>query len=243
MHVRLVAAALGLTAWGRVGFDGGASGDAPGGDGPGSDIAVACVHVFCDDLEDPAFGAWTGSNVDGGGTAVRDAAFGRTGGSLTATSPVGSSEADRWVDAFPTQPVADQWVRVMVFAPSGQTLDLEPLGIRDGARTQEYVFSLYDSDVDIHAHGIAGDFIVQGAMPPRDRWVCYELHVRYSTGDGMVELYQDGARVATHTGTTTAAPNTVLRRVAVGIVSKPTSLAEHVWIDDVAADTTRIGCP
>ncbi len=82
-----------------------------------------------------------------------------------------------------------------------------------------------------------------GVTPPRDRWVCYELHVRYSTGDGAVELYQDGVLVANYIGTTTAAPATSLRRIAVGVASKPTTTAETVWIDDVAADTSRTGCP
>jgi hypothetical protein len=237
-------AALSLAACGRLGFEAFEASPDAAIDGAGHDVApTACTRLFCDDLEDPSFAAWSGSTLDGTATAAHDATFGRSGGSLKAVSPLGTDEADRWVDVFPATQVLDQWVRVMLFVPSGQTLDLEPVSMMDAGRTQEFVMSVYDTDIDIHAHGIAADFNETRAMAtPRDRWACFELHVQFS-GSGVVELYLDGALLLQRAIATEPTPGTALRRVAVGITSKPTTFSHTVWVDDVVADTARIGCP
>lgn len=237
--MRHVLLALGLAGCGRVGFDAG------GGDGSGPDVAAACGHLFCDDLNGGAMSPlWSGTEIDQAGNLLLDPGFGRTGGSLEAFGDTGSSRAVRFVDVFPST-ASDSWARLMLFAPSAETLDMEPVEIMDAGRSIEYVFSLYDTDVDIHAHGVAGDFnVTQPNAVPRDRWTCYELHVKWaSDASGAVELYQDGVRVAQTAAVTNASGGRTAPRLAIGIVAKPTTGAQRIWADDVAADTTRIGCP
>jgi len=226
-----------LAACGRVGFDDAAGDAAQEGDAPG-----ACVHLFCDDLEDPAFGAWGGVQLDGSATVERDAGFGRTGGSLHAVSPVGSAIAYRYVDAFPAVQAGDQWVRFMLYVATGTPLDMEPVSFMDPTRAAEIVFGLFDTDVDVHSHGFATDFnITQPIAAARDRWVCYELHVRFATV-GLVELYRDGVLVVASGAPTAPPAGIVLSRLGIGVASKPTTFSAAVWVDDVAADTARIGC-
>jgi|GEM_PF-6496473 len=224
---------------GRVGF-GSADAALDAGDVAG-DSAPPCTALFCDGFEDPSLATW-GVAVDPGATANRDAAFGFRGASLHATSPAGTQLADRFVDVFPVSAPADVWVRVYVFAASGMTLDVEPLHLANVAGTHQLVFSLYDDATDIHAHGFAGSVSsVGGAVPPRDTWVCYELHVAIGA-NGLVELYRDGALVVMEPAIDTRPPGGDLSRLRVGIPNKPTMFDETLFVDEVAADTTRIGC-
>ncbi len=150
--------------------------------------------MFCDGFEDPSLAAW-GVSVGPGAMATRDAAFGFRGASLHATSPLGTDLADRFADVFPVSAPADEWVRGYVFVASGMTLDVEPLHLANAAGTHQLVFSLYDDATDIHAHGFATSVSAVGqAVPLRDIWVCYELHVAIGA-NGLVELYRDGALV------------------------------------------------
>lgn len=236
----LAAMLAGTPACGRFGFD--AAGDSADAPLP-IDVPGGCAHPFCDDMEDPAFAAWGGTETDLGAGVVRDPARGYRGGSLKAFSPDGSSLASLYTDTFSALTTADHWVRVMLYVASGSTLDVEPVHFTDPARTRQIVFALYDTDTDIHAHGIAADFNNTVAIaPPRDQWVCYELHVTFAA-TGLVELYRDGTRIVSRAIDTSFPAGMPLSRVLVGVASKPTTLAATVWVDDVIADTVQIGCP
>ena len=231
----------GAPACGRVGFDGAV--DAPQPIDARPDVAAACAHPFCDDLEDPAFTAWAGTETDLGASVVRDPVRGFRGGSLKAFSPNGSALASLYTDTFLGTASADHWVRLMLYVPSGGTLDLEPIHFTDPGRNQQIVFALYDTDTGIHAHFIANNFDETLPLPPpRDRWVCYELHTRFAAA-GLVELYRDGTRIVSRSVNTSFNPAMPLSRVLVGVASKPTNLPTTVWVDDVIADTVQIGCP
>lgn len=225
------------TGCGRIGFDPGAR----VGDGSPDVAPPACTALFCDGFEDVALAAWSGKLVENGSSADHFPDFGFHGSSLKAFAPGGSAVAARYVDVFPAQPPAEAWVRAYVYAPSGATLDLEPVAIANAADTVHLVFSLYDDSFDIHAHGIAGDFGLDETMaPPRDRWVCYELHVAIGAA-GAVELYRDGALVLAQPNLDTR-PADDLSRVLVGIVSKPTQPTAAIHVDEIAIDTRRPGC-
>jgi len=206
-----------------------------------SDAAAACASLFCDGFEDPALAAWRVA-VEAGASAARDPAFGFRGASLHATSPMETALAARFADIFPSSAPADEWVRAYVYAASAFELDVEPIELTNAAGDRQLVFALYDTDIDIHAHGFAGDFsATAGGAPLRDRWVCYELHVQIGP-NGTVELYVEGALVVAQPGIDTRPPGGDLSRLRVGIPSKPNSLAENIFVDEVAADTARIGC-
>jgi hypothetical protein len=245
----LAAMLAGAPACGRFGFDppssdaAGGSADAPRPIDAPPDVPAACTHRFCDDLEDPAFAAWGGTDSDLGATVVRDPARGFRGGSLKAFSPNGSSLASLYTDTFLGVTSPDHWVRVMLYVASGPALDVEPVHFTDPLRNQQIVFALYDTDIDIHSHFIASNFNETLAQPPpRDQWVCYELHVRFAVA-GLVELYRDGTRILSRAIDTSFTAGMPLSRVLVGVASKPTNLAATVWADDVIADTVQIGCP
>jgi hypothetical protein len=101
------------------------------------------------------------------------------------------------------------------------------------------VFSLYDDGTDIHAHDTASDFsAVDRVPPPRDRWVCYELHVAIAAAGG-VELFRDGQRILGEQGLDTRA---VTGRVLLGAASKPTAMSQRLFVDDVVIGVARPGC-
>ena len=226
-----------LAACGRVGFDAAADRDAAT-DGPDAPV---CLATFCDGFEDPALAAWTGTDTNGAATAVRDGAFGYRGASLHATSPVGSNVAVRSVDVFATMP-AEIWVRAFIYAPLGMVLDVEPIELTNAGPDHQLVVSLYDDGTDIHSHNFGADVDV-GSMnaPPRDRWVCYELQVKTGV-QGSIGLYQEGTAEVVAPLIDVQPPANDLRRVRVGVASKPASLGENVFVDEVAVGATRIGC-
>lgn len=233
---------------GRVGFgeglaDGPRAGDARSdATGDGSvDVADACTALFCDGFEDPSLAPW-GSALDTGATATRDAMFGFRGASLHVVGPIGSTFAARYTDVFPATVPTDEWVRIYLYAPASTTLDAEPVELTNAAGDHQLVFSLYDIGVDIHAHGIAGDFsAVANHTAPRDTWSCYEFHVHVAAA-GSVEMYRDGALVIAQPGIDTRPVAGDLSRVRVGMPSKDSDANVNLYIDEVAAGTSRIGC-
>ena len=227
------------TACGRVGFDAVALAS---GDAAVPDTSPPCAGwLFCDGFEEPALTAWHGSQEDAGTTVERLATFGRVGASLRTAAPVGTNIAAKYVDVFaPTE--ADVWVRLYLYAKAGTVLDVEAVTLADPARMNELAFSLYDDGADLHGHGIAGDFeVTLMEAPPRDQWVCWELHVAIGML-GSVELYRDGTFVLGQASLDTRPPAGNLTRLLVGITSKPPTLEQELFVDDVVADDARIGC-
>jgi hypothetical protein len=79
---------------------------------------------------------------------------------------------------------------------------------------------------------------------PLDRWICVELHVSTDATTGGAELFWDGALV--HGDLMLDGSPDMGRRIDtiyVGVVYKETTdPAQVVFVDEVVADTTRIGC-
>jgi hypothetical protein len=227
------------TACGRVGFDAVAlaSGDAAVADAP----PPCAGWLFCDGFEDPALSAWHGTQQNAGTTVERLAAFGRVGASLHTTGPVGTNVAAKYVDVFASTE-ADLWVRLYLYAKAGTVLDVEAVTLADPARMNEIAFSLYDDGADLHGHGIASDFeVTLMEAPLRDQWVCWEIHVAIGML-GSVELYREGTFVLGSPSLDTRPPAGNLSRLLVGVTSKPPTLEQELFVDDVAADESRVGC-
>lgn len=195
---------------------------------------------MCDDFESDSL-QWQDETV-GTSSVTRDAGFGRTGGSLHVIGATGSDTAALFRDPFPATPPARQHVRVYLFTPATSNLNVEPVTISNADRNNEVVFSLYGDSIDIHGHGIAGNFSVPGSVVPvRDRWVCYELAVTIAA-DGAVELFVDGVLAVSQTAIDTRPAAGELARLHIGMPSKPANETEQLWIDDVVADLAPIGC-
>lgn len=229
-----VLVALGAAACGRFGFE--ASADA----GRPLDAAEPCAdRLFCDTFDD-GFAQWDGVSATGA-MVNHDPTFGRSGGSVHAVAPVDTATATLYEDLFTTLP-PDFYIRLFLYAPSGGLLDLEPLELTDLTSSHQIVFSIYDTNIDIHAHSMAADFVQRIDQPmPRDRWVCMELHVQIGPS-GLVELAVDGQPLLVQTAVDTRPPNGDLRRMRVGIPSKPLTVPGDVHVDDVIVDTAPIGC-
>lgn len=210
-------------------------------DGPLADDAPAatCSGLFCDGFDEGVV-RWHGTEIDDGARAEA-ATFGRRGGSLLAESPIGTQTAAAFVDVLSPLP-ADVYVRAFVYVPRGGTLDLEPIAVSSVPPTHQIVASLYDDGVDVHAHGMAGDFSeIASMMVPRERWLCLELHVSVGAS-GQVDLFIDDTRVAARSSLDTRPPSGALPRVSVGIPSNPIGIAGRIHIDDVVVAAQRIGC-
>lgn len=244
MRVPLLAASLLLVACGRLGFDG----VVPATDGPpGSDAPIpdappgVCAGVFCDGFEG-GLGGWEGL-VQLGTTVVESAAgAGLTGDALTVAGGVGDNLGWVFQRAYKGQTAVDRWVRVYLFLPSTLNLDMEPIALANADDTARVVLSLAGSSVNLHSHGMATDFASPDASPPpRDRWVCFELHVEVGTA-GRVELFVDGALVVSQAPVDTSPPGSDLDLLAVGIVSKSMPVSQTLLADEVVAGVARPGC-
>ena len=99
------------------------------------------------------------------------------------------------------------------------------------------------TESDFHAHGWAEDSRETFPLPVyRNTWMCIEIHVRFDATDGAIEMFWDGERVAMLTGIDTTAPRG-LERIHAGIAWKDVDAAmREVYVDEVVADTSRIGC-
>lgn len=232
-----------LSACGRIGFDASSDATPSPADGAGDASppdAAACTRRFCDGFEGGLAG-WDGEQTENGSTVSHLPAGGFRGDAMRAQGPTGAAIAAVFKDVFSPLP-ADLHVRAYVHAPGGQLLDLEPVELTTRARDHQIVFAIYDADIEIHAHSIAGDFQTSAATPmPRDRWVCFELHVAIGA-TGTVELFMDGALIVAQPGLDTRPGNGDLSHVFAGIASKPGTIASDVSIDEVVADTAPIGC-
>lgn len=206
-------------------------------------LVDACAgRLFCDGFDDPALAAWAGTIVTGGSTIDRVATPALRGAALRASGADGSRDAAIYADAFPAGTV-EHWLRIFYFVPTGAALSIEPLAIETPTRSGQLVLAIYDGGADIHAHGIAGNFLRDGlAELPRDTWNCVELHVTIGT-PGAVELYVDGALVVAEPVADLRPPaGETLARATVGIASKPAAGAQTIFVDEVIADDERIGC-
>ena len=86
------------------------------------------------------------------------------------------------------------------------------------------------------------DVSVDGSrLVPADTWTCIELHVRFGTTDGAIELYFDGALAASATDRDTTVPRG-LPAITAGLAWKDVESEHVVYVDEVVADTSRIGC-
>lgn len=230
-------------ACGRVGFESLEASSQPdagvdGVDGP----AGACAgRLFCDGFEN-GLGGWAEVAQFGTVSIASAPGAGLVGDALGVE--VGIGENLGWVQ----QPVykglaaADRWARAYLFLPSSQNLDMEPIAMATPGDDTRVVMSLGGTSFNIHSHGLTTDLSANAAMStPRDRWVCFELHVEVGA-EGRVELFVDGVLAASAAPFDTRPPSSDLQLLEIGIVSKEPTTVQSVLADEVVADTVRPGC-
>jgi hypothetical protein len=80
-----------------------------------------------------------------------------------------------------------------------------------------------------------------GSAIPRDRWVCYELHVTIATA-GALEVLVDGTRQV-DVGPIDTLTGTAVREVTAGLERAMGDQAPaEIFVDEVVIDTAPIGC-
>lgn len=247
--------------------DGGGAVDAGGRDAGGSDAEIpivdaggedasvdptscAALHAarsFCDDFETGDTSRWEVAYAPNGSSlVVIDASAGpvhRGAHALRAEAVVGSEGATVVVNGLPTGDVPDYWLRAFFYLPAATPLECEINAIGDVDDNHQINAYLTAAGTNLHTHGLVMDlWQTEPITPSRDRWVCFEMHVHIDATDGAVELYADDEPVVTGTGLDTSIVRP-LQRIAVGIHYKDeTDPTQVLYVDDVVADTTRIGC-
>lgn len=226
------------------------SGPEPEDDAGGTDAATPDLcpgrddAVFCDSFEDPDFSSWSYPVISNG--KAEPSTDRRISGehSLHATTgPAMAGTAARWgVRAFDHQKSGDIWLRSYYYMPSSTVANPMFSTCVVAEIEQPYFgFSLavFPSRVAI-AH--FEDFY-QGTLPfPRDRWTCVELHVHIDTRAGISEAYFDG-ELAARTPEMDTVPDRGYTSVDVGIhYTAPEQGPVEVYVDDVVAGNTRVGC-
>lgn len=199
------------------------------------------ARLFCDGFEDSDFGAWQGVEADGAGIVERvtDPVY---RGRYAMRSYATSTYAVVYKELFsPTQ--TDEWFRAYYYFPSSTGFPVEVQAVSDADGSYSMVVGAFPPNENIHTHGWAGDRAqTTSAHITPDRWTCIEVHIHTSATTGAIELYFDDTRVAQVTGIDTTSPRG-MTTIGAGIIWKETSDPPRtVYVDEVVADTARIGC-
>jgi hypothetical protein len=227
--------------------------DAGSSDASASDAAVPnklCPErsdaLFCDGFEDPKLARWS-YTIFMMGMAERATSPVHTGmGSLHATTGAAgmtTNNASRYgAKPYDHQKSGDVWLRYYYYVPSSVVVNSYfSSGVVAEIEKPYFGFSLIilPDHVEIESGGTR----FPGTMSfPRDHWTCVELHVQIDPAVGVFEAYLDGT-LAVHSSPTKTQPAHGYASADVGI--HYTDLAQgpvEVYVDDVVASLTRVGC-
>lgn len=202
-------------------------------------------RLFCESFEGGDMGNFTGQLSDASGNRleyVQDVVY-RGNYALRAT--VDRLGEYAILTASPFDPsVTDIYFRAYYYFSSGTEPSMEMHYLGNDAYDQWASVTFNTSRVtDFHTHGFPSDFREGvSAMRALDTWHCVELHMRVGTMDGSMELWFDGVSIGTQTmtNTLTTPPATI---IGAGLTFKDAGESERfVYVDEVVADTSRIGC-
>jgi hypothetical protein len=225
-------------------MDSGEPGDDSAVDSGAKDLCPERSDVlFCDGFEDD-FSRWSYSVVDNGSVA-RSTTHVRTGeSSLRAATGAagGNSHARYGTEVFDHQKSGDIWARYYYYLPSSTVVtSYFSSGVVSEVEPPYVGFSLIikPDGLDI---AVGNTFYRRTGTFPRDRWTCVELHVKIDAAAGIYEAYLDGV-IAVRSPETDTLPDMGYTSLDVGIhYTDPGQGPIEVFVDDVIAGTTRIGC-
>ncbi len=252
------------------GSGGGAAGGSGGGAGGGGalDAGPSCSAAFCDDFERPDGGGLSPWRTSvSGGTVALDTARAHSGTTsakittdgqaayrrayLELTSPFfpvsGNAFYGRmWVYLTAAPSMTTHWTNISgegTAQYNGQNIQAY---VRYGGQVSKQLMANYDSSPlssDCWRHSTVAI--------PEGRWACFEWH--FAGGANTMELWLDGTQLnqITINGTGDGciahdlADNWVLPTfdtLHLGWEHYQTSIPIEMWVDDVALDTSQIGC-
>jgi hypothetical protein len=107
-----------------------------------------------------------------------------------------------------------------------------------GSNSTGYSFALhsYPTPVSLQLESMNDTYVSTRVPPVLNQWVCWELEF----GQGVVGWWKDGQTVTSPVPGGWA--NVPLQMLELGFDTF-TAVTTEFWIDDVAVDTKRIGCP
>jgi len=198
---------------------------------------------LCDGFESAA-GNWSDIALNGSITrSTLQARSGSTSARATTGSASGSNRARFETQAFAQLKQGDIWARAYYYLPSSVTIDtyFSIMQLRE-AVSPYFGCSLVIRPTLIDLGGsITARFKTLEAFP-RDQWTCVELHVQIDASAGTCEGYVDGM-IATSSSAGNTLPAQGYSNLDVGICATEASQGPlEIYVDDVAAGTTRIGC-
>ena len=218
--------------------DGGPVGDPTGCDDDHADA------LFCDGFEGGDFSLWDDLSepTDTSVTVTSDVVYRGTTALRVEVLPT-AEYAGVGNLVFPTPAPPDQYLRAYYYFPSDSSIGVETMEMTNADWDYNYVMVVADGYWDLHSHGWTTDFNEGSSYGvPRDTWVCIEMHAHFSATEGAVDLWVDGTEVVSRSGLELDPPNG-LGRIDVGVVyhslDDPTTV---VYVDEVVADTSPIGC-
>jgi hypothetical protein len=246
---------LALASCGRFGFEAaslpsdsagvndGKTGDGTGIGDDGGNGACPAFAIFCEDFESGSLAQWPMTELVGAGasatiTAARPHAGTR---SLEAqVPPAGSSGAACLTGPIGTHSSGVLATRAWVYGPvSIQNFDLV-LGLSDAANNN-YTVVGGDNSVnwvgsEVRASGSPIDFS-STMQTTANQWLCVELVFMFGATPHY-DVYVDGTQVLSKNALT---PSPTYNTLRVGAV-RADNIGFHVFIDDVAVATQRVGC-
>jgi hypothetical protein len=243
--VRVAVVLLVATGCGRLDFDPGRSRDASAD----SNSRVGCptAHpdaLLCEDFESPAV-SWDYTVIDHG-QVERDATRAATG---TASLAAEIFDANEYKDArwgkdsvLPAIASGELHLREKLWLSSTTAITDQLSILVTGNRVSPYPAAFMLLTPGNIAIVVEGNHVMASGDFPRDRWVCVELNLVVDNTHGSVLLAFDGAPILAMTEIDTGVAGGYTN-VDVGIhYATPAQAAAQLWIDDVVADVTPIGC-
>jgi hypothetical protein len=219
----------------------GATGEGGGGGG------CSATFKLCDDFEGAAPGSATSAwmfQTNGGYKIALDTTQAHSGtNSVHATKNIAGGGFAYMLETK-TFPATDYWVRVWMrfMAPGGGDHEVFAGSVDKTPFTQagEMMRPLNDMGGGTVAMNIRSTDAVadSGKMIPMGTWNCYEWHETAT----QVDLYLDSTKIATAMGGRWNGLGANFSAMVLGVESYGPGKPADVWIDDVAVDTTQVGC-
>jgi hypothetical protein len=235
---------------GRVGFDPTeTNGDGGGGGDAGGDAAtVSCVTshptaLFCDGFEQME--SWDYTVIDFGRADIATTrAYHGARALEIETFAIADYKAARWGKNFLFASLAtgDVYVRAYYWMSSTTVITDQASIMVIGNFAPPYPSAhavLVPDELFLNVSGISSGAPFEF---PRDRWVCFQLHVFIDGTAGFGEAFVDGVQIMR----TPAGDSTVMggyTNMDIGVhYATPAQQGVTMWIDEVVADTSPIGC-
>jgi hypothetical protein len=244
LHPRLVV--ILLAACGRVGFDASGGGDA-GTDAPPPSGCANAGLVMCDGFEsgmfaDPPWSSAFNLTTDGGHVYRGTLAAHAHAPALAANPSYASTLIDNTNRS--TFSAGTAYVRAFLYLTSSSSSDFILAQVGPTSNAPDQIAQLLVTSSALAIATDSGPSTTTLTVMPTDRWTCLELAVRGSTStsanDAELIVWLDGALVVDVTSFDMSPSQQFV--VGLNFYGGSARPASDMWMDEIALDSSRIGC-